>query len=89
MPAISNKSGGALTVPLPGGKKLRLGPGKTGQITPKALKFPPVQALLDAGEVEITSTERERTSRPGSGPTSRGPGRDPWATGGGRHTGDR
>ena len=34
---ITNKSRKPLSVPLPGGKKLFLGPGKTGQVSPKAL----------------------------------------------------
>ncbi len=89
MPTISNKSRRPLTVPLPGGKKLHLGPGKTGQITPKALEFPSVKKLLDAGEVEVTRDDRARTRGLGGVEASRAPGRDRRASGGIRHTGDR
>ncbi|MFT5470024.1 MAG: hypothetical protein ACI8UO_005148 [Verrucomicrobiales bacterium] len=49
---ITNKSGKPLSLPLPGGKKLFLGPGKTGQVTDKALKHPPIVKLLEAGDLE-------------------------------------
>jgi hypothetical protein len=50
---IVNKTQKPVAVPLPGGKKLRLGPGKTGQITPKAAEHPPVMKLVEEGVVEI------------------------------------
>ncbi len=49
---ITNKTGKPLRVPLPGGKMLYLGPGKTGQVTNKALKHPQLVKLLEAGEIE-------------------------------------
>ena len=45
---IRNKTRLPLRVPLPGGKKLHLGPGQAGQVTPKALEHPPLKALLGA-----------------------------------------
>jgi len=48
---ITNKSRKPLSVPLPGGKKLFLGPGKTGQVTTKALEHPPLLALLESGDL--------------------------------------
>jgi hypothetical protein len=53
MTTVSNKSRKPLSVPLPGGKTLHLGPGKTGQIASKAVEHPQVKKLLDAGEIEI------------------------------------
>ena len=53
MTAVNNKTQKPLSVPLPGGKTLHLGPGKTGQITSKALEYPRVKKLVDAGEIEI------------------------------------
>ena len=87
---IVNKTQRPLLVPLPGGKRLHLGPGRTGQITPKAAEHPPVKALVDAGDLEIQGSGKTKASAAGgtvqgttasqaSGPT----------TGGVRHTGDR
>ena len=49
---ITNKTGKPLSVPLPGGKKLFLGPGKAGQVSPKAMKHPALVKLLEAGDIE-------------------------------------
>ncbi len=53
MKTIKNKTRKPLSVPLPGDKRLFLGPGKTGQIATKAADHPPIIALVEAGEVEI------------------------------------
>ncbi|REJ73074.1 MAG: hypothetical protein DWQ36_03935 [Acidobacteria bacterium] len=50
---IKNKTRKPLVVPLPGGKKLHLGPLATGQISPHAKDHPPLVKLVDAGQVEI------------------------------------
>lgn len=50
---IHNKTPRPLKIALPGGKVLRLGPGKTGQITAKAAEHPPVQKLIEDGTIEI------------------------------------
>jgi hypothetical protein len=52
---ITNKSGKPLNVPLPGGKRLFLGPGKTGQVTPKALEHPALAKLIEAGDLETSA----------------------------------
>ncbi len=49
---ITNKTRKSLSLPLPGGKKLFLGPGKTGQVSQKALEHPPLVKLLEAGDIE-------------------------------------
>ena len=86
---ITNKSKRPLKIPLPGGKLLRLGPGRTGQITPKAAQHPPLKALVEAGDIEIAFEGKSKSrgdSSGGSGPSS-APGHS--AGGGMRHTGDR
>ena len=92
MPSLRNKTKKPLTVPLPGGKKLRLGPGKTGQVTPKALEHPAVQRLAEEGELEIIEADGPR-ARGGAGGASGGrgpaPGREPSAGGGIQQSGDR
>ena len=88
MATITNKTCKPLSVPLPGGKKLRLGPLKSGEISPKAVDRPPVQKLIEAGEVEIFGPgEKARRADGGTGsrPLSGGKNRG----GGIRRTGDR
>ncbi len=85
---ISNKTKRPLRVPLPGGKKLHLGPGRTGQISPKAAEHPPLKKLIDDGEIEVVGGGRSQGtgSSDGSGlRSSQGGG----SGGGVRHTGDR
>ncbi|QDU66123.1 hypothetical protein [Engelhardtia mirabilis] len=55
---IVNKTKRPLKIPLPGGKKLFLVPGKSGQITPKAAEYPPLVKMVEAGEIEITDGGR-------------------------------
>ena len=50
---INNKTKRPLRIPLPGGKKLHLGPGGSGQISPKAAQHPPLMKLIDEGHIEI------------------------------------
>lgn len=85
---ISNKTKRPLTIALPGGKKLRLGPGKTGQITPKGSEHPPVQKLIEAGDVEVTGGGKSKGSA-GSGNTGVNSSQNSGGAGGMRHTGDR
>ncbi len=89
MVTITNKTCEALSIPLPGGKKLRLGPLKSGEISPKAVDHPPVQKLIEAGKVEIFGSEQKSRRAGGSGSASR-PSSGGQSRGGGiRHTGDR
>ena len=53
MASISNKTPKPLRVPLPQGKTLHLGAGKTGQVNAKALQHPPLLKLVEAGDLEI------------------------------------
>ena len=86
---ITNKTQKALRLPLPGGKKLFLGPGRTGQISPKATDHPPLKALIDAGEVELQVGKHSTSAGTGTG--GKGTGTSEGHSGGGavRHTGDR
>jgi hypothetical protein len=51
---IINKTRKPMSVPLPAGKRLFLGPGRTGQVAPGDLEHPPLAALVQAGEIEIS-----------------------------------
>ena len=86
---ITNKTNRPISVPLPGGKKLFLGPGKTGQLTPKSAEHPPLVELVESGDLELDDTTRQRNTA-----TSDGPIAGPGVQGAGpssniRHTGDR
>ncbi len=86
---IRNKTKRPLAVPLPGGKKLRLGPGKTGQITAKATEFPAVVKLIEADEIEIVGGGRSNAGHDSSGPSGPSSSQTGGSAGGMRHTGDR
>ncbi len=86
---ITNQTKRPLAIPLPGGKKLRLGPGKMGQISPKAAEHPPVKKLVEAGDILIVAEGRSDSSTSGG---SGGAGGSSQRQGGGpspRQTGDR
>ena len=59
MPTIVNKTLKAIAVPLPRGKKLHLGPGKSGQIAASAAEHTPLKKLVEAGEIEIVDDGHE------------------------------
>ncbi|MCH7225930.1 hypothetical protein [Haloferula sp. A504] len=90
---ITNKTRKPLSVPLPGGKKLFLQAGKTGQINPKALQHPPLAKLIEAGDVETGAAGAGRKARGGS--ASSGPavgttsGGNKGGGGAARQSGDR
>ena len=72
MNTIKNKTRKPLSVPLPQGKRLFLGPGKSGQVSPKALEHPPLKALLESGELELDSGGGSFASKSKSGGSSGG-----------------
>ena len=86
---ICNRTKRPLKISLPGGKLLRLAPGKTGQIAPKAALHPAVKQLIDAGDIEVTGGGRNlgATESGGSGGSDSSKGHG--AGGSMRHTGDR
>jgi len=53
MKSVSNKTHKPLSIPLPGGKKLHLGPGKTGQVASDAVDYAPLKKMIDAGELAV------------------------------------
>ena len=67
MPNVSNKTQRPLSVPLPRGKTLHLGPGKTGEIASNALEHPQVKKLVDTGEIEILNQGPRPIDRIGGG----------------------
>lgn len=89
MRTISNKTQKPLSVPLPRGKTLHLGPGKTGQISSQAIEYPPLKKLVDAGEIAIAD-ETSQGSSGAPGTQNRRASSRGYASGGvGRRSGDR
>ncbi len=89
MATITNKTRKALSVPLPGGKKLFLGPLKSGEISPKAVDHPPVQKLIETGAVEIVASQHKPRRAGGEGQGSRSSSGGLGHGAGIRRTGDR
>ena len=85
---LRNKTRRPIRVPLPGGKRLHIGPGGTGQISPKATTHPPLKKLLDAGDLEIEDLGRSKGTGGSGGSTGTRPSKG-GGSGGVRHTGDR
>ena len=89
MPTISNKTHRPLAVPLPGGKTLHLGPGKTGRVAANAVDDARLKKLVEAGEIEFGADDSRPTAGPGAGKRGR-TGTFGQAPGGGiRRSGDR
>ncbi len=86
---ITNKTKKPLSLPLPGGKKLFLGPGKTGQVTAKALNHPPLVALIEAGDVATADGAGAPTARGGGNQAAPSTGGGHKGTGAMRQSGDR
>ena len=53
MKTVINKTRAPIKIPLPRGKVLHLGPGKTGQIRDDAAEHAALKKLVDAGEIQI------------------------------------
>ncbi len=87
MPAVSNKTNKPLSVPLPGGKTLHLGPGQTGQIAARAAEGAALKKLVEAGELELVGDDSQYGA--GASGARRGRGTGFPSPGGIRRTGNR
>ena len=59
MRTIRNKTNRPLRVPLPRGKTLHLGPRKEGQIATHDIDHPPLQKMIEAGDIELLGETSE------------------------------
>jgi hypothetical protein len=85
---ITNKTRKPLSLPLPGGKRLFLAPGKTGQVSPKALEHPLIAKLIEAGDIETgAGGTKVKGGSSGRGPAHPGPRQG--GPGAHRQSGDR
>ena len=86
---VRNKTPKPLSVPLPRGKVLHLGPLKSGQIASNDTEHPGVKALVESGALEIVGTGPGQAA--GGGAETRGrPSTEAHTSGTGtRRSGDR
>ena len=89
MAAVTNKTGKPLSIPLPRGKTLHLGPRKSGQISSHDLEHPALKKLVETGAVEIAPEDSGSSERDGGGTQGRAPTGGHTAGRGGRRSGDR
>src|SRR5881398_975626 len=66
MAAVTNKTGKPLSIPLPRGKTLHLGPRKSGQISSHDIEHPGLKKLVDAGTIEIVAEDSGSTGGEGA-----------------------
>ena len=89
MAAVTNKTGRPLSIPLPRGKTLHLGPRKSAQISAHDLEHPALKKLVEAGAIEIAPEDTGSTGGDGAGTHGRAPMGGYTAGRGGRRSGDR
>ncbi|MFT4570657.1 MAG: hypothetical protein ACI8TX_000727 [Hyphomicrobiaceae bacterium] len=89
MATVTNKTSKPVTIPLIAGKTLHLGPGVTGQISPKAAQNPKLMALAEAGEIEIVGADSKRNKTSGGGKKERSAAQAHANAGAIRRSGDR
>lgn len=88
MPSVTNTTKKPLIIPLPRGKKLHLGPGKSGEIAANAVEHAALKKLVEAGEVEISLESAGTPGAPG-GPKNNRPSAGGASSGIIRRSGDR
>jgi anaerobic selenocysteine-containing dehydrogenase len=89
MKMISNKTQKPLSVPLPRGKTLHLGPGRTAEVASNACDYAPLKRLVESAEIEIFDEPNEVAVGAGGGRAGR-PWAGPHASGSAsRRSGDR
>lgn len=71
MATIINKTTKPISVPLPGGKRLRLAPRQSAEVRPKAVDHPAVKSLVEAGSIAIAGKGRS-TGHSGVGRSGKG-----------------
>ncbi len=89
MKIVKNKTQKPLRVPLPRGKTLHLGPGKSGQIATEAAEHAALKKLVASGEIEVVEAGDEPDAAGGGGPRSGGAAQGHGSGGMIRRSGDR
>ncbi len=71
MTTVSNKTQRPMSLRLPRGKTLHLGPGKTAEIAANVADGPQLKKLVEAGEIEIDSAAARHGDGVGGGKQGR------------------
>jgi hypothetical protein len=67
MKTLINKSRKPIRIPLPGGKIMFLGPGKSGQISDRHADLPAVRKMIDDGSVAVAGESAHAETTGGGG----------------------
>ena len=89
MKTVKNKTQRPLRVPLPRGKTVHLGPGKSSNITTEAAEHPGLKKLIEAGEIEVLDESAGASGGGGGGPQGHGTAQGHSSGGVNRRSGDR
>ena len=89
MAAVTNKTGKPLSIPLPRGKTLHLGPRKSGQISSHDIEYPALKKLVEAGAIDILDEGSGSTGGDAGRTHGRAPTPGHTAGRGARRSGDR
>jgi hypothetical protein len=84
---VTNKTRKPLSIQLGPGKKLFLGPGKSGEIAAKDVELATVKALIEGGAIEVAQGRGQAGA--GDSHTGGRPSQGHSPTTGGRRSGDR
>ncbi len=71
MKTVTNKTRKPLAIPLPRGKTLHLGPGRTAEIAADAATYSPLQKLVAAGDIEVHDEHSHSATGAGGGTAGR------------------
>ena len=67
MLTIRNTTGRPVTIHIFGGKTLHLGPHKVGEVSDQTESMPSFRRLIDAGTIELISSQESSGHRSGEG----------------------
>ena len=89
MATVTNKTAKPLSIALPRGKTLHLGPRKSGQISSHDIEHPSLKKLVDVGAIEVVADDSGSIAGGGGGSQGRAPAPRHTESRGGRRSGDR
>jgi len=89
MKSVTNKTNAPLKVPLPRNKWLRLGPGRSGQVSDEGAGRPALVKMAEAGMIEVSEADSTMGKGGGRGGAFGKGGRSALGRNVGRRGGDR
>lgn len=89
MKTVSNKTQRPISVPLPRGKTLHLGPGRSAAIASNADDYAPLKKLVEAGQIEILDERNDVAAGAAGGKAGRAWAGTHSSSNASRRSGDR